>query len=544
MRLHPRRSWWIVGGLVLAMALPAVVVPAASASSFMGQVSTSRQFPTVPLGAGYILVNNRSGSVTDSVDTFEVPTATCVTSPNGTANALVEHPLASQAAQIGAGLYDGPTDFSQFTAYQLGIEPLCPDYLQNPVYEGLYMALVLSPVTASDPSGFDTHWISAPNLVMHPGDSIRSIVAWTPKTTGSPSTITFDLRDLTSNDVFMKTIAASSFAPDGAFCLIQQYNNMVRFSPTTQDCRATVNGRSGGIATFPAPNLVFRSVELGLGTAVSVAPGNLEPDGATYTDTWITSKPYEIEHPELLHQRTAPGLAGYLLLNHQRGSVSGVSDSYVQPSAICNTREKQGEPTSPLYPGDQELLVGSGLYTGNTELSNYSFYQVGTAAYCQEFIQDPVYFPFYLESVVTPLSPHGAFTMVRLPGLAVHPGDSIRSSVVVLPRHELRFDLTDLSDGVTVSATIIAPSAAPNGAACVSRALVNLAEFRTMTQSCRATVDAVTRGVGDFAAPNQLDGFNLVNTAGVTQATTSALACDGMTFSVRWDTSAPLWYEP
>ncbi len=525
--IPPRETGWTVLPAMVALVLfvllanltPGVIAPTqGSLPHTIGIESSVQNAITAETGeAGYVLLNGQTGSVKAVFDTYTQPSATCVPGTN----------VSAQNMFVGPGLYAGSLDFSSFNFYQLGTEVLCPTFTQNPVYFAFYLLIVTTP---SDPSG-DYTMVNLPGFTVHPGDSINSTLV------SSTNKVTFTLSDLTLQETVSRTISAAGFAPNGAACLMEPFGNTAKFSVTPGTCTATVNGATGGIGTFSSPNILYRFILLNAfdGTTVQALTSFLASDGATFLVTWISSSPLQLVPSQFIDQRLAPGFAGYLLVNSEMGSVSGVFDSYTQPTATCDATEF----SNGHFPGDQNALVGSALYLGSIDLSSYQFYAVGTEALCPIFYANPIYYAFYLVAVVTPSNPNGTFTMMAIPGFTVNPGDSM-SSAVLSSLNEITFILTDLTTHETSRASIVVSGVAPNGAGCFLEPFGNLAEFSTVTQSCQATVDGVTRGIGAFSSPNVLDRFNLINTAGTVQASASPLAQDAATFSITWKTSQPL----
>ncbi|MCI4352544.1 MAG: G1 family endopeptidase [Thermoplasmata archaeon] len=491
--------------------------------------------------AGYVLLNPNHGSVQAISDTFTQPRGTC-SSGEYVVNSNASYPN-DQNVWIGPGLYDGTLDFSNFGAYQMGTETLCQSLTQDPVYIPFYYSIAIRP---SDPPNPDNVMHAFTGLVVSAGDSIKSTIL------SSSGTLTFTFTDLTSNRTVTAEVSASEFKPNGAFCILNVFGNLARFSRFTQSCEPNVGGETAGIGAFTTPNIALRAVMVNTTGAIQAAVSPLSPDGATFSTRFVFSSPLGPLFPpgqDTLFR--ASHAAGYLLLNSYHGSVVSASDSYVQPKASCFAGEAYENATG-HYPGDQDAFVGAGLYAGSTDSSSYRFYQVGTEALCQLFFQNPVYIPYYLVTVVTPTDPTGDFSIVVLPNLTVNPGDVIHSAVKVSgatsgddpQNNRVTFILADLTTGMTARVTISAAGFAPNGAACVMEPIFLTPKFTPIAQSCKATVDGVNDGFGDFAPPNLLLRFDLRSNLNstVVQARTSGFIADGGDFSITWITSEPLGF--
>jgi hypothetical protein len=513
------RRWWIVGALVVILGLPGLVVPVASASSTGPGSSVTTQDTSA--AAGYVLLNGHEDSVTAVFDAYTQPAATCPDSknPGGGSGDNIE---------IGPALFAGRLDFSRFLVHGVGTEAFCPQFSPTPIYFGYIIHLGTVP---SDPFG-DVGPISRiPGFAIHPGDAIDSAVL------SSPNQVTFVLADLTLGERFVRSIDATGYEPNGAVCLLIPWGTPVKFADFNQRCLATVNGSTHGIGDFSSGNTVLRWVLVSFldGATVQAIPSGLSGDGSTFTTSWVTSKPYQTP----LSVPRESNLSGYALLNPNRGSVTAVSDTFVQPQAQCVNTEATENATG-HYPGDQSALVGPGLYAGNSTFTDYKLIQVGTEALCPLFFDNPpTYFAVVLVSSRSAAEPGGEYLLHVVPGFSVHPGDLLRSSVHS-SSGRVTLSLADSTDHELATITLLAPGFVPNGATCLLRPLYNLVSFSPFTQSCKGTVDGVTSGLGDFSGPSALFRFDVTNATGGVQASTSHLSDDGTTFTTTWITSAPL----
>jgi hypothetical protein len=274
------------------------------------------------------------------------------------------------------------------------------------------------------------------------------------------------------------------------------------------------------------------------GTTVQAVPSGLSGDGSTFAMSWVTSKPYATP----LFVPRVSNLSGYALLNPNHGSVTAVSDTFVQPRARCANTEATENATG-HYPDDQSALVGPGLYSGNSSFTAFELIQVGTEALCPLFFDNPPsYFAFVLLSSSWGFGSGGEYFLNVVPGFSVHPGDLIRSSVRS-SSDWVTLSIADSTDQEHATITLLAPGFVPNGATCLLRPLFNIVSFSRFTQSCKGTVDGVSSGLGDFTGPSALLRFDVTNATGGVQASTSPLSGDGTTFSTTWITSAPLDYR-
>jgi len=515
------RRWWVVGALVAALTLPVLIVPVANASP-PGPVSPVATIESTA-AAGYLLLNGQKDSVTAVFDAYTQPAATCPNSKSlGSTGDNIE---------IGPALYAGRLDFSTFLLHGVGTEAFCPQFSATPIYFGysIHEASVLS-----DPFGDVGPITRIPGFAVNAGDAIASAVLST------PNQVTFVLSDLTLGEKFVKSIVATGYEPNGAVCLLIPWGTPVKFPEFTQRCLATVNGSTRGIGDFSSADALMRWVLVSFldGTTVQATPGGLSGDGSTFAMSWVTSKPYGTP----LFVPRESNLSGYVLLNPNRGSVTAVSDTFVQPRARCVNTEATENATG-HYPDDQSALIGPGLYSGNSNFTAFKLIQVGTEALCPLFIDNPPsYFAFVLVSSRSAAEPGGQYFLNVVPGLSIHPGDLVRSSLQATSDW-VTLSIADSTDHERATITLLAPGFVPNGATCLLRPLFNIVSFSPFTQSCGGTVDGVTSGLGDFSGPSALLRFDVTNATGGVQASTSLLSDDGTTFSTTWVTSAPLDYR-
>jgi peptidase A4-like protein len=468
--------------------------------------------------AGYLLLNGQHGSVTAASESYLEPTATCASaeSVNGS------FPR-GQNVYVGPILYDGAADFSQFTAVQLATEAVCPDSYQTPIYFASHLTVVVTP---SDPS-FDTSRAVIPNIPVEPGDLMQSVL------TSSTGSVTIRLTDLTSGVAAKEVLRTPGFAPNGAGCIVESWGNLARFTTVDQGCRVEVNGSTRGIGNFPSSDLLLRFNQVNGNGQVQAFSSVLASDGETFSVGFLTAKPLQI-FPEVLSSIES-GFAGYALFNRTPGSVSAVSDSFAQPTASCFTDEN----ATGHYPNDQNGMIGAAMYAGDQNFSSFRLYQVGTEVLCPIFEGNPVYLAFYAVATVSPTDPSGDVTFVSLPALVVQAGDQIGTTVLISPLG-VTLIVDDQTRGEVLSIPVTDTSFAPNGAECILEPYGNLAEFASVTQTCRATVNGTTDGIGDFPSSNVLLRVNLINATGGVQVSTSTLSDDGAEFSTTWITSSPL----
>jgi hypothetical protein len=514
------RRWWIVGVLVVALTLPGVVVPGASAASTPVSSVTTQE----STGAtGYLLLTGQKDSVTAVFDSYTQPTASCPNSRSlGSTGDNIE---------IGPALYAGRLDFSSFLIHGVGTEAFCPQFSPTPIYFGY---LIHEASVLSDPFGDVGPITRIPGFAVNPGDAIASAVF------SSPNKVTFVLADLTLGERFVKSIDAPGYEPNGAVCLLIPWGTPVKFPSFDQRCRATVQGSTRGIGDFSSADTLLRWVLVSFvdGTTVQAVPSSLSGDGSTFTMRWVTSKPYQ---PPLFVPRDS-NVSGYALLDPHRGSVTAVSDTFVQPRARCVNTEATENATG-HYPDDQSALIGPGLYSGNSRFTSFKLVQVGTEALCPLFFDDaPTYFAFVLVSSRSAAEPGEKYFLNVVPGFSVHPGDRIRSTVDS-STDWVTMILVDSTQHESTTISLLAPGFAPNGATCLLRPLFNLVNFSRFTQNCEGTVDGVTSGLGDFSGPSALFRFDVTNATGGVQASASPLSDDGTSFSTSWVTSAPLDYR-
>ncbi|HLM70659.1 MAG TPA: hypothetical protein VK423_04695, partial [Thermoplasmata archaeon] len=473
--------------------------------------------------AGYLLLNGQKDSVTAVFDAYTQPAATCPTSKSlgGTGDNI----------EIGPALYDGRLDLSSFLLHGVGTEAFCPQFSATPIYFGY---LIHEASVLSDPFGDVGPITRIPGFAVNPGDRIASAILST------PNQVTFVLSDLTLGEKFVKSIVATGYEPNGAVCLLIPWGTPVKFPEFTQRCLATVNGSTRGIGDFSSADALMRWVLVSFldGTTVKATPGGLSGDGSTFAMSWVSSKPYGTP----LFVPRESNLSGYALLNPNRGSVTAVSDTFVQPRARCVNTEATENATG-HYPDDQSALIGPGLYSGNSNFTAFKLIQVGTEALCPLFIDNPPsYFAFVLVSSRSAAEPGGQYFLNVVPGLSIHPGDLVRSSLQATSDW-VTLSIADSTDHERATITLLAPGFVPNGATCLLRPLFNIVSFSPFTQSCGGTVDGVTSGLGDFSGPSALLRFDVTNATGGVQASTSLLSDDGTTFSTTWVTSAPLDYR-
>jgi len=507
--------------LVIALALPVIIVPVASASN-AGPVSSVTTIESTA-AAGYLLLNGQKGSVTAVFDAYTQPAATCPTSKSlgGTGDNI----------EIGPALYDGRLDLSSFLLHGVGTEAFCPQISATPIYFGY---LIHEASVLSDPFGDVGPITRIPGFAVNPGDRIASAILST------PNQVTFVLSDLTLGEKFVKSIVATGYEPNGAVCLLIPWGTPVKFPDFNQRCLATVYGSTRGIGDFSSTYTLMRWVLVSFldGTTVQATPSGLSGDGSTFSMSWVTSKPYQTP----LFVPREYNLSGYALLNPHHGSVTAVSDTFVQPRARCVNTEATENATG-HYPDDQSALIGPGLYSGNSTFADFKLIQVGTEALCPLFFDNlPSYFAFVLVSSPSAVEPGGQYFLNVVPGLSIHPGDLIRSSLQS-SSDLVTLSIADTTDHELATITLLSPGFAPNGATCLLRPLFNIVSFSPFTQSCGGTVDGVTRGLGDFSGPSALLRFDVTNATGAVQASTSPLSDDGTTFSTTWITSAPLDYR-
>ncbi|MCI4365051.1 MAG: hypothetical protein L3K10_03180 [Thermoplasmata archaeon] len=505
---------------VLAVALLAflAVFPVAAASDSGRGASVTTQDSTA--GAGYVLLNGQKGSVSAVFDSYTQPAASCPnsTSLGGTGDNI----------QIGPGLYAGRLDFARFLFLGVGTEAFCPQFSPTPIYFAYFIRLATVP---SDPFGDVGPITQIVGFTVNPGDAIGAALI------SSPNRVTLVLEDHTSGETFVRSIDQPGYEPNGAACLLLPWGTPVRFADFTQRCRVTVDGATHGIGDFPPANVLLRWILVSFidGTTVQAVAARLTVDGSTFTTSWVTSKPFQ---PPIFVPRDS-NLSGYVLLTPRHGSVTAVSDSYVQPRAQCVNTEATENATG-HYPGDQAALVGPGLYSGNSNRTRFEQIQVGTEAMCPLFFDGaPSYLAVVLLSSRSVSEPGGDYFLHIVPGFPIHPGDVIHSSLR-WSSGGITLRLVDPTDHERADLTLLAPGFVPNGAACLLRPIYNLANFTRFTQSCEATVGGVTGGIGDFAGPNSVLRFDVTNATGGVQARASPLSDDGSTFSTTWVTSEPL----
>ncbi|MCI4342589.1 MAG: G1 family endopeptidase [Thermoplasmata archaeon] len=198
--------------------------------------------------------------------------------------------------------------------------------------------------------------------------------------------------------------------------------------------------------------------------------------------------------------------AGYVALG-SAGSVTKVSGTWTQPAVTCGSATRYA-----LF------FVG----VDGTSLSDIE--DIGTAAQCSGGTAS------YLAE--------WQFTYAGGPisSITIHPGDTISASIVYSSGN-FTIKLTDGSH--TFSKKVYQPGDARDSAECIvarpttiSGAL-HLANFGTVTfSSCKATISAVSGGIGSFASVFELTMTQTTSTKPL--AVPSALQTGKKGFSVAW----------
>ena len=520
-------TWLGLGSVALILACSALPVahtaapPGSSRPSQLAAKTLGAITVRTAAGSGYLVLNDQNGSVASVWDSFRQPSARCV--PSNASGSPGD-----QNVENGPILYAGALDFSTFVAVQLQTEVLCEAFYQNPIYIASYLIYNSS---ATDPFGVDmAPMVAFPGFVLAPGDTISA------KLTTTGGRVTLLLSDVTQKETVAKTLHIPGFQPNGGGCLLEQFGPLARFSGFSQSCHAAVDGTAGGIGAFAAPNVTlrFRLLNYLDQTTLEASPSSLGPDHATYATVWLSSRPDGCA-PCATKGGPTVGFAGYLLFGPRSDSVRAAFDSFVQPAARCDSREN----ATGHSPFDQTVLIGPGLFAGPRNLTHYRFFQVGTQALCSSFYQTPIYSAFYLVADVANPTREHPFAMARIPGLSIHPGDSINASVVS-SGDDVIFHLSDVTTHQSVTRVVEAAGFQPTAASCTAQPLLNLARFSMTSNDCNAQVGGTIGGIGSFPGAAALLRFDLRNATGGVQASASPLSSGGAVFDLTWKTSEPL----